>query len=112
MLLPEVYDDCVIYRFKAKPTSKVVIGNFKLNDCGDHYEIWCLCIFSGYNNKGYGTQMLTEFLAEFKHDKPVVLYVYKANTIAIRLYKKVGFVISRECSFTSDAWEMKYEVKS
>ena len=112
MLLHEIYDNCVIYRFKAKPTNKVIIGNFEVKDRDDHYAIWNLSIFGGYRNKGYGTQMLTEFLAEFKHDKPVVLYVYKENTVAIRLYEKVGFVISRECSFTCDAWEMRYEVKS
>lgn len=112
MLQTETCGNSTYYDYKLKPTSKRVVGWFELRDCGNHYQIWCLGIDGRCRNKGYGTQMLTEFLTKFKHDKPVVLFVYKENTIAIRLYKKVGFVISRECSFTSDAWEMKYEVKS
>lgn len=112
MLFSHIYDNCVIYRYKAKPTSKIFVGSFQLKDKGDNYEIWCLSVHGRCRNKGYGTKMLTEFLAEFKHDKPLILYVYKTNTIAIRLYAKVGFVICGEYPFGNYAWEMKYGVKS
>ena len=61
-----------------------------------------------FRNKGYGTQMLTEFLSQFKSEKPLVLYVYKTNEIAIKLYEKVGFVIIGDCPFTITAYTMQY----
>lgn len=108
MLIHDVYDNCVIYRYKAKPTSKIYVGSFELRDCGNRYEIWCLSIFSGYKNKGYGTKMLNEFLTAFQHDKPLILYVLKENKIAIRLYEKVGFTICEEWPYGKGVWTMKY----
>lgn len=104
-----MYDNgCVIYRYKARSANKTYAGSFQLKDRGDRYEIWCLSIFGRYRNKGHGTKMLNEFLAEFKHDKPVILYVHKENEIAIRLYKKVGFEICKKWPFSESVWTMKY----
>ena len=72
------------------------VGSFKLYRKKDRYEIWSLSVDIAHRQKGYATQMLTEFLSIFKSKKPLVLYVYKDNEIAIRLYKKVGFVIVNE----------------
>ena len=110
MIEADIYDHCVIYRYKAKPTSKIYAGSFQLKDCGDHYEIWCLGIYGKYQNKGHGTKMLNEFLAQFEHDKPLILYVKKTNKIAIRLYEKVGLAICKKWRYFSDAWTMEYIV--
>lgn len=112
MLLCKVYGRTACYDYKLKPNSKTIIGIFDLIDYGSHYEIWSLRIHDRYHNKGYGTQMLREFLAEFKHDKPLTLYVYKTNAVAIHLYEKVGFVICGEYPYGDYAWEMKYDGES
>lgn len=93
------------YQFKPNNSCRVY-GKFELIEKPDKYEIWALGIFGGYRNKGYGTQMLTEFLQQFKADKPLFLYVYKTNEIALRLYKNVGFAIVGD--YSSSAYAMQY----
>ena len=96
------------FGYKRNPKLKNYQGEFDLIDKGDKLEIWSLYIRERYRNKGYGTQMLTEFLSQFTSDKPLVLYVYKTNEIAIKLYEKVGFKIIGECKFAPYAYEMQY----
>lgn len=95
-------------RFKRNNDDNIALGVFDLRILKDRYEIWSLGVHYEYRRKGYATQMLMEFLQQFKHDKPIVLYVYKSNEIAIRLYEKVGFVIVDECYFDSNAYKMQY----
>lgn len=103
-------DRCIQrFGYKRNPNGKIYTGRFDLVDKGDRFEIWSLGVAERYQNKGYGTKMLTEFLAQFNSDKPLVLYVYKVNETAIRLYKKVGFVIVGDCPFASYAYTMKYK---
>lgn len=99
------------FGFKHNPKGKSYIGKFDLFESNDKFEIWSLGIVKRYRNKGYGTQMLTEFISQFKSDKPLILYVYKTNEIAIRLYEKVGFVIVDECSFAPYAYTMQFKGK-
>ena len=94
--------------FKRKPDETTSIGSFGLRTCDDRYEIWSLGIVGEYRRKGYATQMLTEFIQQFQHDKPIVLYVYKINKVAIHLYEKVGFVIVGDCYFDQSAYKMQY----
>jgi ribosomal protein S18 acetylase RimI-like enzyme len=93
------------YQFIPNDTNNIC-GSFDLRYLGDRYEIWSFGIFGDYRNKGYGTQMLTEFLQQFNDTKPLYLYVYKKNEIAIRLYKKVGFAIVGNTS--ENIYEMQY----
>lgn len=94
------------YQFRPNHDKRRIYGGFLLRNHNDRYEIWALSIVGEQRNKGYGTQMLTEFLQQFKADKPLYLYVYKTNEIAIRLYEKVGFVIVGD--YTPTAYSMKY----
>ena len=94
--------------FKSKPNETINIGKFDLHTCDDRYEIWSLGIIGEHRRKGYATQMLTEFIQQFQHDKPLVLYVYKTNEAAINLYKKVGFEIVGEWSHQPNAYIMQY----
>ena len=96
--------------FKHNPDDRI-IGRFRLRILDDRYEIWCFGITGEYRRKGYATQMLREFLQQFKHDKPLVLYVYKSHEIAIRLYEKVGFAIVGQCDFERNAYKMQYLLK-
>jgi len=99
------------FGYKRNPKGKTYTGQFDLKERSDKFEIWSLKVIRRYRNKGYGTQMLTEFLSQFKPDKPLVLYVYKTNEIAIKLYEKVGFKITGDCYFTSEAYTMQYSRK-
>lgn len=97
------------FGYKRNPNGKIYTGQFDLHDRGNKFEIWNLEVGKRFRNKGYGTQMLTEFLSQFKSDKPLFLYVYKTNEIAIKLYEKVGFTIVGD--FSTDAYTMKYNRK-
>ena len=99
------------FGYKRNPKGKIYTGQFDLYDRSDKFEIWSLMVMERFRNKGYGTQMLTEFLSQFKSEKPLVLYVYKTNEAAIHLYEKVGFVITGDCHFTSTAYTMQYNRK-
>lgn len=92
--------------YRISPTSKRNIGYFTLYDHRDRAEIWSLYIIQSKRNKGYGKRMLSEFLQEYNGNKPLFLYVEKDNEIALRLYKKVGFVIVGD--HHGYAWKMQY----
>lgn len=95
------------YQFRPNHDRRRIFGSFSMRSLESRYEIWSLKIIDKYQGNGYGTQMLIEFLQQFNHDKPLFLYVWKTNEIAIRLYKKVGFVITRD-SHNGAAYEMQY----
>ena len=94
--------------FKRKPDESTKVGRFSLRILDDKYEIWSLSIMGEHRRKGYATQMLMEFIQQFKNDKPLVLYVYKSHKVAIHLYEKVGFAIVGECPFEKGAYKMQY----
>lgn len=93
------------YQFRPNDRCRIY-GKFDLVELPDKYEIWSLGIFGDYRHKGYGTQMLTEFLQQFNNNKPLFLYVNKSNEIAIKLYKKVGFAIVGD--YSPSAYSMRY----
>lgn len=99
---------CRTFAYKRNSFSKIYSGSFDLRDHGNKYVIWSLRVDPRYRRKGHATRMLTEFIAKFAFDKPLFLYVYKTNEIAIRLYEKVGFVICGEYPYGNYAWEMQY----
>lgn len=105
------YDGLQSFGYKRKSEDKNYIGRFSLRDRGNRLEIWALSILPNYRNKGNGTRMLTEFLSQFKSDKPLLIYVLKTNKTAIHLYEKVGFTIVGECSFESAAYTMQYNIE-
>ena len=94
------------YRFHPTHDHRKVFGRFEVFKRNDKYEIWNLHIKDDEQHKGYGTQMLKEFLYLFNADKPLFLYVRKQNEIAIRLYKKVGFAIVGD--YDKTAYAMQY----
>ena len=102
------YGHSKLFGYKRNANGRHYLGRFTLKETDDKFEIWALGVAEEYRHKGYATHMLTEFLSQFKSEKPLVLYVYKANKIAIRLYKKVGFTIVGQCYFTSKAYTMQY----
>ena len=97
-----------LWGYKPTAEHKRYYGGFELAELNDRFEIWCLSILEKHRNQGHATQMLTEFLAQFKFEKPLYLYVYKTNEIAIRLYKKVGFAIIGDYKYGDYAYTMQY----
>ena len=100
------YPNKKIYNFRPNHDRRRNFGEFQVWDRYDRNEIWSLKIIEPERGKGYGTQMLSEFLQQWKSDKPLYLYVNKANEIAIRLYEKVGFIIVGD--YSRGAYAMQY----
>lgn len=94
------------YQFRPNHDRRRIYGRFELWERRSKYEIWALSIIEEQRNRGYGTQMLTEFLEQFKADKPLFLYVHKTNEAAMKLYKKVGFEIVGD--YSPYAYAMQY----
>jgi len=103
------YRNVQTFGFKRNPLGERYTAKFDLVERDDKFEIWSLGVMERYRRKGYATQMLTEFLSQFKSDKPLALYVVKANEPAIRLYEKVGFSIVGDYEkYPSFAYEMQF----
>lgn len=92
--------------FYHTDTSEDYIGCFELSNSIDHFTIWNLMIRERHRCKGNAERMLREFIEQFNFSKPLVLYVLKANKIAIHLYEKVGFKIIGD--YGVEAYEMLY----
>lgn len=103
------YGRVKLFGYKHSPQSKIYEGRFELVDRGDQLEIWALGVMQEHQRKGYATQMLMEFLSQFPINKPLFLYVYKSNEIAIRLYEKVGFTIVGD--YGNIAYTMQYNAE-
>ena len=102
------YRNVQTFGFKRNPLGKQYTAKFDLVERDDKFEIWSLGVVERYRRKGYATQMLMEFLSQFKSGKPLSLYVVKTNEIAIRLYEKVGFSIVGDYKYGSYAYEMQF----
>lgn len=103
------YGHYKLFGYKHRPESETYEGRFELVDRGEQLEIWSLGVIKEYQHKGYATQMLMEFLSQFPLNKPLFLYVLKANEVAIHLYEKVGFTIVGD--YGKDAYTMQYNAK-
>ena len=91
------------------------LDNYKVI-CIDDKKVGCLLITNKddgvlldeiyleekYRNKGIGTSIIKEILSNYNI---VYLWVYKLNTKALSLYKKLGFKIINE---TKTRYYMKY----
>ena len=94
-----VYRDCnaKIYAFE---NDGVIVGTALVREFTDEplgYDLQQFMIDEKYQKKGYGSQALQLILDELRkegHYDHVELCVKKADTEAIRLYEKYGFVNS------------------
>ena len=107
MMTKNVTGNVRYYRLMEMETGEF-LGRCLVTKLPHRYEFWDFRIFEEFQGKGYGTLMLKEIIKRYtKYGKPLVLYVYKNNDIAIHLYKKLGFEITRS-SHNDKAWEMQY----
>ena len=97
------------YHLKDTDTQSY-LGRCIVYDKRNFYEIWGVVIYDRFRKQGYATLMLKRIIKKFA-DKPLRLYVYKDNNIAIRLYEKLGFKIIEEYAPYNDgnynAWTME-----
>lgn len=71
----------------------VKVGTVEL--CPERMEISRLIIFEPYQNKGYGTQIVKELMAQGYNS----LWVRSDNLRAIHVYEKCGFKRGKKCMF-------------
>ena len=80
-----------------------IIGCLLIEKYADGILLNEIYIEKNYRKKGLGTDIIQRILKE--HSK-VYLWVYKENSIAIKLYQKLGLKIQEE---TETRYFMKYE---
>lgn len=78
-------------------------------------SIWNVCTGQDFRRRGYAEFLLLKLQAWWKKrysfsKKPLVLYVYKVNSSAIDLYKKIGFVINDKYVKEPDTYQMVWSV--
>lgn len=83
------------YYWLKDTVTKDIIGRCTVYEKKDFFEIWGVRILEDFQRQGFTTLMLKRIIKKFK-DKPIRLYVYKDNDVAIHLYEKLGFKIIEE----------------
>ena len=83
-----------------------VVGYLLIQNKDDGILLDEIYIEEEYRNKGVGSNIIKNILS---NNNTVYLWVYKLNTRAIFLYKKLGFIIVDE---TETRNYMKYELKN
>ena len=80
-------------------------GYFYFQSNGRESELDDLYIFPEYRGRGVGSSVLRYCIQQVDH--PIFLYVFRKNTDAVRLYKKMGFVTAETVGNTRMI--MRYE---
>lgn len=83
-----------------------IIGCLLITDKNDGKLLDEIYLEEEYRNQGIGTGIIASILNQ---NKIVYLWVYKANTNAIKLYERLGFKVIKE---TDTRYYMKYSKES
>lgn len=89
-MLNKITENIASYRCIILEGKKV--GYFHLDMAKEEAELDDLYILPEYQGRGIGTAVIGHCLRQA--DKPVFLYVFRKNTGAIRLYKRMGFSVA------------------
>lgn len=73
------------------------IGFYNGSASEDIYEIGNICIIPEYQNRGIGTAILKEVLAQ-NIDKDISLQYFKSNPVG-KLYERLGFTLIGETAY-------------
>jgi len=83
------------------------VGFYNGETTSDGYEIGNICVIPGYRNRGIGTAVLEDIIAEYS-DRTISLRYFKANPVG-RLYERLGFRLIGEtevhCLMAKEATE-------
>jgi len=92
------------YFMNIKEGSKVV-GSLFVKKWEESYIIQDVFVKPEFRGKGYGKQLVEGIIAFLKpKKKEIYLYVDPDNTIAISLYKSVGFHIVKKNAWKGDKY--------
>ncbi len=94
-----------ICEYKNIFLNNIVIGSFLITKNENSLLLDEIFIEKQYRNKGIGTSIIKGVVS--KSNNNVYLWVYKDNIKAIKLYKKLGFLIKEE---TDSRYYMEYRV--
>ncbi len=80
----------------------IKVGYFRLCDGEDNsLEIDDLYVLTPYQGQGIGSEIVQHCIDESERlQRPLMLYVFSANTGAVRLYERMGFSVSQTVSET------------
>lgn len=71
-------------------------------------ELDDLYVLTDFQGQGIGTQAVRDAISQAKEQKKdLVLYVFRKNTGALRLYERLGFRVDEHCG--GSRYKMKYE---
>ncbi len=91
-------------RYTRLELDGVPVGYFSLEDQGDRLELDDFYVLPAFRGQGLGSQALRRILQAA--EKPVFLYVFNANTGAVRLYRRFGFHVAETVDTRSTLqWE-------
>lgn len=80
-------------------------GYFSLGESEGSLELDSLFVLPGFQNRGIGTQIVRH--CQKQATDRLILYVFKENTSAFRLYQRLGFEIVGEARKTAYIMEYK-----
>ena len=75
-----------------------LVGYYSLNQADGKMELDSLFVLPPFRGQGIGTEVLKKCLSE--SPVPVFLYVFRKNTGALALYKRLGFQVVKEVGKT------------
>ena len=94
-----------IFEYKNIVLNNIIVGSFLITKNENGLLLDEIFIEKQYRNKGIGTSIIKGVVS--KSNNNVYLWVYKDNIKAIKLYKKLGFLIKEE---TDSRYYMEYKV--
>ena len=87
---------------------KELIGSLRVEKYQDTYVIREVVVLPEYRGKGIGRRMMEHILAFLKpKDTPIFLYVDPENTVAVKLYTSLGFVLRKKRAYWGDKYQYK-----
>lgn len=83
------------------------VGYIWFSKSGNKMEIDDFFIYPEFRRQGIGSRVLKHFIEET--DLPIILYVYKRNLDAIKLYNRMGFTLKKEVDNTRVILENRHQ---
>lgn len=100
------YDDYEVI-IRTADWQNLMIASCRLVDCTTYFYVEGVHVYDKFRGKGYANKLMDIVTGISRvHSKPLLLTVFKKNTIAYNLYKKYGFTVVDESR--EHVYEMKF----